>query len=147
MWGVAGGLAVGLGPAAGNQKCADEFHRQHPDLSVKITQYGWNDYWSKITAGFIADTAPDVFTDHLSKFAQYADLGVLRPLDQLGPIRDVQDSDYQAGLAELWKGQGRAPVRHAQGLGHHRDLLQRRRCAGAAGITKQQRRGSVPAVS
>jgi multiple sugar transport system substrate-binding protein len=89
----------------GYQKCADAFHQQNPDLTVRITQYGWGDYWSKITAGFIADTAPDVFTDHLSKFAQYVDLKVLRPLDQLQATKDVQDSDYQQGLAELWKGQ------------------------------------------
>jgi multiple sugar transport system substrate-binding protein len=88
----------------GYQKCADAFHAENPGLSVKISQYGWDDYWSKLTAGFIADTAPDVFTDHLSKFAQFADLKVLRPLDELQATSDVQDGDYQEGLAELWKG-------------------------------------------
>jgi multiple sugar transport system substrate-binding protein len=58
-----------------------------------------------LTAGFIADTAPDVFTDHLAKFAQFVDLKVLRPLDELGPTADVRDDDYQEGLAALWKGQ------------------------------------------
>jgi multiple sugar transport system substrate-binding protein len=89
----------------GYQKCADAFHAQNPDLTVQITQYGWADYWSKLTAGFIADTAPDVFTDHLSKFSQYVDLEVLRPLDELEPTKGIQDSEYQEGLAELWKGQ------------------------------------------
>ena len=89
----------------GYQKCADAFHQQNPALSIHISQYGWDSYWSKLTAGFIADTAPDVFTDHLAKFAQYVDLKVLRPLDDLGPTSDIQDSDYQEGLAQLWKGQ------------------------------------------
>jgi multiple sugar transport system substrate-binding protein len=89
----------------GYQKCADVFHQQNPGLSIHISQYGWDTYWSKLTAGFIADTAPDVFTDHLSKFAQYVDLKVLRPLDDLGPTSDIQDADYQQGLAQLWKGQ------------------------------------------
>jgi multiple sugar transport system substrate-binding protein len=89
----------------GYQKCADAFQKANPGLRVHISQYGWDTYWSKLTAGFIADTAPDVFTDHLSKFAQYVDLKVLRPLDELGPTSDVKDSDYQQGLAELWKGQ------------------------------------------
>jgi multiple sugar transport system substrate-binding protein len=89
----------------GYQKCADAFQQQNPGLKIHISQYGWDDYWSKLTAGFIADTAPDVFTDHLSKFAQFADLKVLRPLDELQPTKDVQDTDYQPGLAELWKGQ------------------------------------------
>lgn len=89
----------------GYQKCADAFQKANPGLRIRISQYGWDSYWSKLTAGFIADTAPDVFTDHLSKFAQYVDLKVLRPLDDLAPTRDIQDSDYQPGLAELWKGQ------------------------------------------
>lgn len=89
----------------GYQKCADAFEKANPGLKIHISQYGWDAYWSKLTAGFIADTAPDVFTDHLSKFAQYVDLKVLRPLDDLGPTSDIQDGDYQQGLAELWKGQ------------------------------------------
>jgi multiple sugar transport system substrate-binding protein len=89
----------------GYQKCADAFQQQNPGLKIHISQYGWDAYWSKLTAGFIADTAPDVFTDHLSKFAQYVDLKVLRPLDDLGPTSDISDGDYQEGLAELWKGQ------------------------------------------
>jgi multiple sugar transport system substrate-binding protein len=93
------------GQEPGYQKCADAFAQANPGLKVHISQYGWDVYWSKLTAGFIADTAPDVFTDHLSKFAQFADLKVLRPLDELAPTSDVQDSDYQQGLAELWKGQ------------------------------------------
>jgi multiple sugar transport system substrate-binding protein len=93
------------GQQPGYQKCADAFQQQNPGIKIHISQYGWDDYWSKLTAGFIADTAPDVFTDHLAKFAQFVDLKVLRPLDDLGPTSDVQDGDYQAGLAELWKGQ------------------------------------------
>ena len=89
----------------GYQKCADKFAQQNPGLRVHISQYGWDVYWSKLTAGFIADTAPDVFTDHLAKFAQFVDLQVLRPLDDLGPTADIRDGDYQEGLATLWKGQ------------------------------------------
>jgi multiple sugar transport system substrate-binding protein len=93
------------GQQPGYQKCADAFQAANPGLTVHISQYGWDDYWSKLTAGFIADTAPDVFTDHLAKYAQFVDLEVLRPLDDLAPTADIQDTDYQEGLAELWKGQ------------------------------------------
>lgn len=93
------------GQQPGYQKCADAFQQQNPGLRIAISQYGWDTYWSKLTAGFIADTAPDVFTDHLAKFAQYVDLKVLRPLDDLAPTSDIRDSDYQEGLAQLWKGQ------------------------------------------
>lgn len=48
--------------------------------------------------------APDVFTNHLTKYAQFVDLEVLVPLDGLDATRNVNDSDYVGGLAGLWKG-------------------------------------------
>ncbi|GGW94782.1 sugar ABC transporter substrate-binding protein [Streptomyces chartreusis] len=83
------------------QACAKGFEKQNPGLKVKITQMGWADYWTKLTASFIAGTEPDVFTDHIQKFGQFADLKVLEPLDDLG----LDDSAYQTGLAANWRGQ------------------------------------------
>ncbi|MFI6490188.1 ABC transporter substrate-binding protein [Streptomyces sp. NPDC050564] len=83
------------------QACANGFKKENPGLHVKITQMGWNDYWTKLTASFIAGTQPDVFTDHIQKFGQFADLKVLEPLDDLG----IEDSAYQSGLAANWTGQ------------------------------------------
>jgi multiple sugar transport system substrate-binding protein len=54
------------------QQCADDFHTANPDITVKITQRGWDDYWSTLTNGFVAGTAPDVFTDHLAKYPEFA---------------------------------------------------------------------------
>lgn len=83
------------------QACAKDFEQQNPGLKVKITQLGWADYWTKLTASFIAGTQPDVFTDHIQKFGQFADLKVLQPLDDL----DIDASAYQPGLAANWQGQ------------------------------------------
>ncbi|PWI14707.1 ABC transporter substrate-binding protein [Streptomyces sp. Act143] len=83
------------------QACAKGFEKENPGLDVKITQMGWADYWTKLTASFIAGTEPDVFTDHIQKFGQFADLNVLEPLDDLG----IDDSAYQAGLGANWVGQ------------------------------------------
>lgn len=89
----------------GYQKCADGFAAANPGLSVKITQMGWDDYWTKLTAGFIADEAPDVFTNHLSKYAQFVDLGVLLPLDDFEATKGIKSDDYLSGLGDLWIGQ------------------------------------------
>jgi ABC-type glycerol-3-phosphate transport system substrate-binding protein len=40
----------------------------NPNIDVKITRLEWDDYRAKLTNGFIAGDAPDVFTDHLSKY-------------------------------------------------------------------------------
>lgn len=89
----------------GYQECATAFESQNPDLKIKITQLGWDDYWGKLTAGFISDTGPDVFTNHLSQYAQFVDLQVLRPLDELAATKDINPADFQPGLAEAWVGQ------------------------------------------
>lgn len=84
--------------------CGDAFEAENPDLTINFVQYGWSDYWSKLTAGFIAGTGPDVFTDHLSKYPQFVDLEVLYPLDELEATKDISDSDFLPDLAALWKG-------------------------------------------
>ena len=40
------------------QQCADDFTKANPDITVKITQRGWDDYWTTLTNGFVAGTAP-----------------------------------------------------------------------------------------
>ncbi len=81
------------------QACADAFTKANPDIKIEITQAGWDDYWTKVTNGFVAGTAPDVFTDHLSKYPEFISQGQLEPLD------DVKLDTYQPGLADLWVGQ------------------------------------------
>jgi multiple sugar transport system substrate-binding protein len=85
--------------------CAKGFEAENPGLKVRITQLGWADYWTKLTASFIAGTQPDVFTDHIQKFGQFADLKVLQPLDKLPETKGIKDSGYQPGLASAWVGQ------------------------------------------
>ena len=63
------------------EACARAFEAK-TGIKVNITQIAWGDYWTKLTAGFIAETGPDAFTDHISKFAQFVDLEVLVPLEE-----------------------------------------------------------------
>ncbi|MFD3497756.1 ABC transporter substrate-binding protein [Streptomyces sp. NPDC058678] len=115
------------------QACAKGFETENPGLNVKITQLGWDDYWTKLTASFIAGTQPDVFTDHIQKFGQFADLKVLEPLDDLG----IDPSDYQSGLAGNWTGQD------GNSYGAPKDwdtvaLFYNQKMAKTAGLTAQE---------
>ena len=115
------------------QACAKDFEKENPGLKVSITQMGWGDYWTKLTASFIAGTQPDVFTDHIQKFGQFADLKVLEPLDDLG----INPSDYQKGLADNWIAQD------GQRYGAPKDwdtvaLFYNQKMASAAGLTPEQ---------
>ena len=86
------------------QQCADKFHAANPNINVKITQYGWDDYWAKLTNGFVAGDAPDVFTDHLAKYPEFVSQEQLVPLDETLTKDGFDVNQYQEGLADLWKG-------------------------------------------
>lgn len=86
------------------EACAERF-KEKTGITVNITQTGWDDYWTKLTAAFIAGTGPDAFIDHVSKFAQFVDLDVLVPLDEQEAWAGVDESSFQAGLIDLWKGE------------------------------------------
>ncbi len=83
------------------QKCADAFTTES-GINVKIEQYGWDDYWSGLTNNFVAGNAPDVFTDHVSQYPQFASQGQLLDINPLVAKDKVDLSIYQDGLADLW---------------------------------------------
>ena len=83
----------------------DAFMDQNPDVFVRVTQLGWDDYWTKLTASFVAKAGPDAFADHLARYPEFVKLGVIAPLDDLAPLADITAERFQDGLQELWTGQ------------------------------------------
>ncbi|WP_114855103.1 sugar ABC transporter substrate-binding protein [Brachybacterium sp. YJGR34] len=83
----------------------DAFMAENPDVVVRITQLGWDDYWTKLTASFVAEAGPDAFADHLARYPEFVSLGVISPLDGLGPLDELSADRFQDGLQELWTGQ------------------------------------------
>ncbi|WP_394649384.1 ABC transporter substrate-binding protein [uncultured Deinococcus sp.] len=89
------------------QQCANAFTKANPDITVKISQKGWDDYWSSLTTGFVSGTAPDVFTNHLGYYPQFA---ANNQLVDLAPYiaRDKLDTGiYYPGLKDLWGRNGK----------------------------------------
>jgi multiple sugar transport system substrate-binding protein len=87
------------------QKVADAFQAANPGITVKLTQYSWEDYWTNVTNGFVAGTAPDVCTNHLSKYPEFVTQGQLVALDDQLTKDGFKTDIYQKGLADLWVGQ------------------------------------------
>lgn len=89
------------------RQCAADFTRKNPGTTVRITQSGWEDYWTAISMGFISETAPDVFTNHLVKSSEFVKNDLL--LDLMPYIRrDRLDlSIYPASLVEVWSRAGK----------------------------------------
>ncbi|GAA1490117.1 ABC transporter substrate-binding protein [Brachybacterium sacelli] len=82
----------------------DLFMEQNPDIFVRVTQLGFDDYWTKLTASFVAEAGPDAFADHLARYPEFLDLGVISPLDGLGALDEIPAERFQEGLQELWTG-------------------------------------------
>ena len=36
------------------QQCPADFEKKNPSIKIKISQMGWNDYWTAITTGFVS---------------------------------------------------------------------------------------------
>jgi len=94
------------------QKCADAFEIDNPEITISIEQYGYDDYWNKLMTSFVANSAPDVFVDHSSKYGDYSSRGLIENLDDLILADNVDMSQYVEGTAELWQG----PDGHQYGL-------------------------------
>lgn len=89
------------------RQCAADFTRKHPGITVRIIQSGWEDYWTSVSMGFISDTAPDVFVNHLAKSSEFVKNDLL--VDLMPYIRrDKLDlAIYPASLVDIWSRTGR----------------------------------------
>lgn len=89
------------------RQCAADFQKRHPDIQIKLRQAGWGDYWTAISTGFISDTAPDVFVNHLSMYPEIVKNDLLLDLRPL-MLRDQVDAGlYPETLLQAWALQGR----------------------------------------
>jgi multiple sugar transport system substrate-binding protein len=84
------------------KQCAADFTKANPGTTIKITQSGWDDYWSAISTGMVSGTAPDVFTDHLAKYPEFAKNDQLVDLAPLIQRDKVDAGSYAPGLFDIW---------------------------------------------
>ncbi len=89
------------------QQCAADFAKKNPGTTIKITQAGWNDYWTAISTGFVSGTAPDVFTNHLAKYPEFAKNQQLVDLTPYIQKDKVDTQAYAAGLVDVWGRDGK----------------------------------------
>ncbi|WP_326598490.1 ABC transporter substrate-binding protein [Streptomyces sp. NBC_01803] len=122
------------------QECADAFEEANPDINIRIEQRGWGDYWTGLALGSVAESAPDVFTDHLAKYPDYVSRDLLLPLDEFIERDNVPLEIYEEGLADLWVGQDG----HRYGLPKDWDtiaLFYNREMIEEAGLTEEDLSG------
>lgn len=85
------------------EEVAEAFMEQHPDITIEIEQMGWGDYWDDLTRRLAVGDAPDVWTNHVAFFLDFAERGQMMPLDDRIAESDVIDLDaFMPGLDELF---------------------------------------------
>lgn len=87
--------------------CADEFTKNNPNISVKIDQLGWSDYWKALQTEFVTGNGPDIFTNQLSKFPEFANKNQLVDIQPYVDRDAVDTSVYLSGLTDLWMKDGK----------------------------------------
>lgn len=84
------------------QAAAAAFQKANPDINIKITQTSWGDYWTALSTGFVSGTAPDVFTDHLSRYPEFVQNDLLVDIGPMIKKENVPTDIYLGGLYQLW---------------------------------------------
>lgn len=82
--------------------CADAFQKANPGVTVTISQYDVADYFTKLTAGFVAGNAPDAFQNSVQFFQAYASQHQLLAMDDFIAKDKVDLSKYSVGVSS-WK--------------------------------------------
>jgi multiple sugar transport system substrate-binding protein len=88
--------------AAAYQSCANAFEKANPGTTVKISQYAVDDYFTKLTAGFVAGNAPDAFQNSVQYFQAYASQHQLLPLDDDIAKTSFDLKKFSVGV-DAWK--------------------------------------------
>lgn len=88
--------------AASYQKCVTGFEKENPGIKVKISQYAVDDYFTKLTAGFVGGNAPDAFQNSVQYLDAYAKQGQLEPLDDYISKSKFDLAKYNVGV-DAWK--------------------------------------------
>ncbi len=118
------------------QACADAFHEKNENITINITQTGWAQYWQNLSTQITAGTAPDVFTNQISYYLQFAQNNQLLDLTPYVEASEIDFADYKPGLAERWVSDGKR-----YGLPKDWDavgLLYNVKAAQDAGFTEEQ---------
>ena len=83
------------------QAIADAFHKENPDITVKIETVPYDSYFTKLQTAVAGDTANDAFELNYENFVTYAKNG------SLAEVKDVDASKYRASLVDAFKADGK----------------------------------------
>ena len=88
------------------QQCADQFHKANPNITIKISQSAWGQYWTNLTTQIAAGSAPDVWVDQASYYPQFVKDKQIVDIAPHVKKDNIDLGQYVNGMADLWKDGG-----------------------------------------
>lgn len=83
------------------QKLVDQYHAEHPDVTVKLVRDNDSSYYDKLVTQITAGKGPDIVRLEPPKVAQYAASGFLAPVDEaLGDTTDYFQNTIDAATRD-----------------------------------------------
>ena len=76
------------------KKMVDNYMKENPHVKVDMQTYGYDDYFTQMTAKVSGGQAPDVFELNYENFVSYAKKGALLPLQELLKKSNIDTSIY-----------------------------------------------------
>jgi multiple sugar transport system substrate-binding protein len=85
------------------QQCADAFHQANPNITIKISQAAWGQYWTNLTTQMAAGSAPDVFVDQASYYPQFVQDKQILNIQPNIDADKIDLTQYVDGVVDLYK--------------------------------------------
>ena len=76
------------------QQMVDNYMKENPNVTIDLQTYGYDDYFTQMTAKVSGGQAPDVFELDYQNFVSYAKKGALMPLDDILTKDGIDTSIY-----------------------------------------------------
>ncbi len=82
------------------------FEKENPDIDIKLEQYSFADYWTKMETAASGGSAPDIYWMNAMNFSLYAENGMLVSMEDYIKENNVDMSQYLDSLTELYNYKG-----------------------------------------
>ncbi|WP_457943650.1 ABC transporter substrate-binding protein [Caproiciproducens sp. LBM24188] len=89
------------------QKMIDAYKKIHPNVTIKMQSYGYNDYFTQLTTKVAGGKAADVFELNYENFVPYAKKGALMPLDDIIKSQGIDTSAYNQTALKAFNADGK----------------------------------------
>ena len=83
-----------------------EYEEQNPDVDVKLEQYSFQDYWTKMETAATGGSAPDIYWMNAVNLSLYADSGALVNMDDYIKDNNIDMSQYLENITSLYDYEG-----------------------------------------